>query len=98
MVQDIQRERAARLDLDALWLKDQMKDCYVAAREKGDLKSAARLLESLGKLISRDQGHLVPARIAATPRSMSRKGKSYRNVHRAEPDYDSVDSAQIVSL
>jgi len=51
MVQDIQRERAARLDLDALWLKDQMKDCYVAAREKGDLKSAARLLESLGKLI-----------------------------------------------
>lgn len=50
MVQDIQRERAAWLDLDALWLKDQMKDCYVAAREKGDLKSAARLLESLGKL------------------------------------------------
>ena len=51
MVQDIQRERAERLDLDALWLRDQLQDCYAAAREKGDLKSAVKALDSLGKLI-----------------------------------------------
>jgi|GEM_PF-4298872 len=51
LVREVQRERAALLDLDAVWLRDQLQDCYAAAREKDDLKSAARLLESLGKLM-----------------------------------------------
>ena len=51
LVREVQRERAERLDLDAIWLKDQLQDCYAAAREKGDVKSAVKALDSLGKLI-----------------------------------------------
>lgn len=57
LVRQVQRERAEKLDIDILWLKDQLQDCYAAAREKGDLKSAARLLESLGKMSGAYEKH-----------------------------------------
>jgi len=57
LVREVQRERAKRLDIDADWLKDQLQDCYAAAREKGDLKSAAKLLDSLGKLTGAFEKH-----------------------------------------
>ena len=57
LVRQVQRERAARLDLDAMWLKDQLQDCYACAREKGDLKSAVKALESLGKLTGAFEKH-----------------------------------------
>ena len=57
MVHEVQRERAERLNLDAVWLKDQLQDCYAAAREKGDLKSAVKALESLGKLTGAFEKH-----------------------------------------
>lgn len=57
LVREVQRERAERLDLDATWLKDQLQDCYTAAREKGDVKSAVKALDSLGKLIGAFEKH-----------------------------------------
>ena len=80
LVRQVQRERAARLDLDAMWLKDQLQDCYACAREKGDLKSAVKALESLGKLTGAFEKHnhqkrpLTPAEAEALRRRLRERG------------------------
>ena len=48
-IRNIQRKRAAKLDLDAQWAVLQFLDCYSTARAKGDEKTAIKALENIGK-------------------------------------------------
>lgn len=90
LVREVQRERAERLNLDNVWLKDQLQDCYAAAREKGDLKSAVKALESLGKLTGafekhnhQKQGIKSDAEAAAIREKLKQRGMTFETINEA---------------
>ena len=56
-VKSIQMERAKRFEFDIDWVKDQFFDCYMAAREKGDERTAVKALANLAKILGAYEKH-----------------------------------------
>ena len=88
MVRNIQsRAVAGGLELNIDWVIEQFFDCYVAAREKGELKAATKALENIGKMLGGYEKHnkqkrdITPAEAEAIRERLKERGVNFDRVN-----------------
>ena len=87
LVKSIQRERGRRIEIDIDWATDQFLDCYAAAREKGDIKTANKVLENIAKMLGGYEKHnkqkrdITPAEAEAIRQRLKERGVNFDRVN-----------------